>query len=130
MRFLTGGFAIWMGGWTTQVHHHRDIIGCYPGALEREVAYCLRCRDFSTRFEEDLRILSPAAALADGLLHQDHDLVPPEDIDPDYLETPQVQAVLEALEVLGATRQDAEVLIEPYRLRLQPDDAGISLSGQ
>lgn len=119
MRILTGGFAVWMGGWTVQVHHHRDVIG--PGMLVRTDKVMDQLRAVATAYDRDHLILPAVWALADGLAHDDHAVFPPDEIDPDYLERREDNNLREALLALGVTALEAQVLIQPYIAHLDPD---------
>lgn len=119
MRILTGGFAVWMGGWTVQVHHNRDIIG--PGMLMRTEKALMHLRNAATEYDNDHLILPAVWALADGLFHQDHAVIPPDEIDPDYLEGREDRNLEKALLSLGSTPLEARILMEPYLAYLNPD---------
>lgn len=120
MRLLTGGFAIWIGGWTGQVHHHRDIIGA-GGGLVRTPEVLERLRVGAEPYEDGFMVLTPAYALADGLVHRDHALVPPDEIDPDYLDQREDLNLFSALKVLGVADLEAAGLVAPYLSRLTPE---------
>lgn len=122
MRFLTGGFAIWMGGWTCQIHHRRDMIGDLSGDLSRSDLCHKLYLEHSVPFEEGVRLLAPAAALADGLVFRDHPLTPPDEIDRDYLEEPQVESVEKILRKLGVSEDRLNAVLAPYHEFLHPDD--------
>ena len=116
MRVVTGGHALWMGGWTGQVHRHQDIIG--RGGLERPPAVLARLMTVARTLEAGLAMLPPAYALADGLIFDDHRVMPPDEIDPEYLEADEMPALLAALEDLGCSPGRARELAAPYRSRL------------
>lgn len=124
MRILTGGHAIWMGGWTTQVHHGRDIIaadsttdGLVRGAAVLEV---MRVVALPTGDAGEV-MLPPAYALADGILHGDHRVMPPDEIDPDYLDQDGRPALLAALVALGASADETDAALATYGSALDPE---------
>jgi hypothetical protein len=116
MRILTGGHAIWMGGWSPQIHHHRDFIETGAGeGLKRPdgiVELMLSVAVPTTSSEEVM--LPPHYALADGLIYQDHAVMPPDEIDPDYLDQDERPALRTALAAFGLSEQEIDDLVTPY----------------
>jgi len=121
MRILTGGHAVWMGGWSGQVHHHQDVIG--PEGLDRKASVLAVLRDAAAELSPGTFLLPPAHALADSLIHGDHRVMPPDEIDPDYLEKDERQTLRDALSELGCSGEEAEALASPYDavLGVSPD---------
>ena len=112
MRILNGGHAIWMGGWTTQVYYHQDVIAADSLVRSPEVLAVLLQSSMET--SPGTWLLSPAYALADSLIHQDHHVVPPDEIDPDYLDQDERENLRLALRKLGCKEADIESLARPY----------------
>lgn len=121
MRILTGGHAIWMGGWTGQVHHHQDIIE--PDDQHRSPAVMAVLQAVAVSVGEGLHMLPPAYALADSLLHDGLRLMPPDEIDPDYLDQDERQSLHDALTHLGCPADRVEILASPYEDVLRVDGA-------
>lgn len=119
MRILTGGHAIWMGGWTGQVHHHQDIIE--PDDQHRSPEVMTVLQNMAVHVGEGLHMLPAAYALADSLLHEGLRIMPPDEIDPDYLEQDERQSLRDALIHLGCSLDRAGALAAPYEdvLRLE-----------
>lgn len=120
MRIVTGGHAIWMGGWSTQVHHKQDIIGG-EGGLIRPVDVIRRYATIATPMD-DVVLLPPAHALADSLVFQDHRIMPADELDPDYIEMDVRGQVREALSALGQSADLISALMAPYEQVLSGDD--------
>jgi hypothetical protein len=119
MRLLTGGHAIWMGGWTGQVHLHQDFIG--PGGLTRSSKIQEVLLAVSAEVEPGTYLVPPAYALADSLIHKDHRIMPADEIDPDYLDRDERPFLRSALEALGAHYDEIDDLVKPYEASLDPD---------
>lgn len=127
MRILTGGHAIWMGGWTTQVQLSPDVIdteGTSPGGLRR-TARVLEVLEAAARETETAgeKMLPPAWALADSLAHADHRIMPPDEIDPDYVEEDARPVLRSALAALGVSPDRRDAILQDYdeALRGDPD---------
>lgn len=119
MRILTGGHAIWMGGWTCQVHHHQDVI-C-KGGLKRSPDIISKMKPFALEMEAGLFMLPPAYALADSLIHKDHRVMPPDEIENDYLDQDEAVNLRQALKDFGCSDDEVDVLAAPYDPCLTPD---------
>lgn len=120
MRIVTGGHALWMGGWSTQVHHKQDIIGGEGGLIRPE--------DVLRRYATialpmgDVALLPPAHALADSLVFHDHRIMPADELDPDYIEIDVRGDVAGALAALGQGVEIISALMAPYERVLSGDD--------
>ncbi len=122
MRILTGGHAIWMGGWSHQVHHAKDVISPdAPNSLIRSDAIMSVLSLVAFEVEPGVYRLPPAYALADGLVHKDHRIMLPDEIDPDYLDRDERPAVIDALKALGMGQGDIAPALEPYGRCLDPE---------
>lgn len=125
MRLLTGGHAIWMGGWSTQVHHARDVIETDPqgqGLHRSADALAVLRREAQPTAEADEMMLPPAYALADSLVHGDHRIMPPDEIDPDYLDRDELPALEAALRALGASAEEIARYAARYADALTPEE--------
>jgi hypothetical protein len=109
-----------MGGWTGQVHLKQDVIG-FDGDLSRSASVIETMISVSPLIEEGTYRLPPEYALADGLIHNDHRIMPPDEIDPDYLDRDERAPFKEALLALGASPDDVDDLMAPYCSCLDPE---------
>ncbi|MCW3782964.1 hypothetical protein [Defluviimonas salinarum] len=113
---LAGGSALWLQGWTTQIHRLTEII--LPEGeiaetaglgqvriLRRDDRHFAVLRDWSIE-ADGRRMLRPEMAIADALVHRGDPeaawLAAPDDIDPDAFETDRMPELLRALDALGA----------------------------
>jgi len=101
-----------MAAWSGQVHHHQDEISA--SGLQRTVKVIDRMMRVMEHVEEYTYILPPHYALADSLIHKDHRIMPPDEIDPDYIERDERAGLIAALQDLGCSLEDAKCLAAPY----------------
>jgi hypothetical protein len=105
-----------MGGWSSQVHHHQDVI-CDTG-LQRSASVKAKLLEVSAEVEPGVFLLPPHYALADSLVHGDHRVMTPDEIDPDYIDQDERPRLREALEVLGCPEDEIPGIMAPYDFTL------------
>lgn len=118
---IGGGYALWKGGWISEQFQPCVMLAGGMTAsgdeavLERPQTLFHRLCDNAAVNEDGRSILLPATALADGILHKDHRVIQPDEIETSFLKRDHLTDLVDALIDLGCDIGHAMHLAAPYK---------------